>query len=271
MELTVVVSYYKAIDNLKIILQALNNQSNNNFELILSEDDYNENTIKFILDNKHLYSFPITHLYQKEDNGFRKNSMLNRCIIASKAEKIAFIDGDCIPHKHFVKAYLNQLETGCFFAGRAVMLGEKISKRIIEKQSLKQMSFFALLFTSSEKVKDAIYFPYLSLSHKTRGLVGRNWGVNKKHLIDINGFDNDYVRPGVGEDTDVEWRLIESGVKMKSIKNKAIVYHIYHPRTYTQKEVRFNYDLMAKKQKANNYVCLSGINTFAIQNESDLD
>ena len=47
MELTVIISYYKALDNLKLILQSLALQSRKNFEVIISEDDYNEKTIEF--------------------------------------------------------------------------------------------------------------------------------------------------------------------------------------------------------------------------------
>ena len=133
MELTIIISYYKAIDNLKLILKALNNQSNRNFEVILSEDDYNENTIEFILQNNHLFFFPITHLYQKEDNGFRKNEMLNRSIVQSKTNKLTFIDGDCIPHKHFVRENLKSMKEGYIYIGRAVLLGKKLTEQIIEK------------------------------------------------------------------------------------------------------------------------------------------
>ena len=42
MKITIIISYYKALTNLKLILKALNNQSNNNFEVIISEDDQNE-------------------------------------------------------------------------------------------------------------------------------------------------------------------------------------------------------------------------------------
>ena len=106
MEVTIIISYYKALDNLKLILKSFNNQSNNNFEIILSEDDYNEETISFLSKNKSLYKFSINHIYQKEDIGFRKNMMLNRSIVEAKTELLVFIDGDCIPHKHFVKEYI---------------------------------------------------------------------------------------------------------------------------------------------------------------------
>ena len=49
-------------------------------------------------------------------------------------------------------------------------------------------------------MKEAIYNPWFPMAYKTRGLSGRNWGIYKKHLLDINGFDEDYINAGVGED-----------------------------------------------------------------------
>jgi cellulose synthase/poly-beta-1,6-N-acetylglucosamine synthase-like glycosyltransferase len=263
METTVIISYYKAIDNLKLILMALNRQSNMNFEVILSEDDYDENTTKFFLYRKDLYNFPITHVCQKEDKGFRKNEMLNKSIIQAKTGKLIFIDGDCIPHKHFIKNYINSFKEGYIFEGRAVMLDNYITDYLKNKQSLKKLDFFSLFFSNSNKIKDGIYFPLFPLSNKKqgRGLVGRNWGIYKKHLIEINGFDMDYIHAGVGEDVDIEWRLKANGIKSKSMKNKSIVYHLFHEKVYSQEMVKFNYELLYKKQKENKLYCLNGLKT----------
>jgi glycosyltransferase involved in cell wall biosynthesis len=261
MELTIIISYYKAIGNLKLILMALNQQSNMNFEVILSEDDNNEETAKFLVEARNVYKFPITHVFQKEDKGFRKNEMLNKSIIKSKTEKLVFIDGDCVPHKHFVKQYVNLLKEGYLLEGRAVMLGDKITAHIRNSQSLKRLNYFGLFFSDSRKKKDGIYFPLfpLTIRAKGRGLVGRNWGIYKKHLADINGFDMDFVHAGVGEDVDIEWRLKANGIKNRSMKNRSIVYHLYHVKSYSQEMVRFNYNLLSIKQKENNIICLNGL------------
>ena len=259
MELTIIISYYKALANLKLLLKALNNQSNTNFEVILSEDDNNEETIAFLLNNKQYYNFPIQHLYQKENIGFRKNTMLNRSIGQAKSGKIAFIDGDCIPHQHFVKAYVKNINPNYILSGRRVMLSEGISLALLRNSSFNQLNFLSLVFSASTSIKESIYFPFFQLSTKTRGLLGCNWGILKQHLLDVNGFDEDYIRAGVGEDNDIEWRLEANGLKKKSIKNKAIVYHIYHPRSYAEEGVLKNFKLFKIKQEANHIRCLNGI------------
>ncbi|MBL0007718.1 MAG: glycosyltransferase [Saprospiraceae bacterium] len=83
-----------ALDNLRLILKALSQQSCHDFEVIISEDDFNEETIRYFRDHSHTYSFPIRHLHQSADLGFRKNEMLNRSLRECKTELVAFIDGD---------------------------------------------------------------------------------------------------------------------------------------------------------------------------------
>ncbi len=259
MDITVIISYYKALENLKIILLALNNQSSNNFDVIISEDDSNNETVNFIEQNRRNYRFNITHLYQDNDDGFKKNVMLNKCILQSRNDFLVFIDGDCVPHKHFIKEYSKIAEKSYFFSGRAVLLDKKITEYTKQNQTLKKLNFFSILFSKSKKKKDGIYFPYFQLSVKTKGIVGRNWGVHKQHLIDVNGFDTDYVFAGVGEDVDIEWRLLANGVIRKSIKNRAIVYHLFHDKVYSEVKVKENYEIFYKKQKMNNVKCLKGI------------
>lgn len=258
-KLTVIISYYKSLDNLKIILQALENQSCLDFEVIVSEDDNNIQTLNYIKSIKSSFKFAILHLNQTHDEGFKKAVMLNRSIVNSKSEKIAFIDGDCVPHKYFVKQYIDSIDSKSFCVGRSVVLDKKTTEILKATQNLKLLNFFKLLFSKTSELKNGIYFPYFQLSLKTKGLLGRNWGCHRKNLLDINGFDEDYKYAGISEDTDVEWRLISNGIYPKSVKNKAIVYHLYHSRWYSDENERTNYKLMEQKIVQNQIKCNNGI------------
>jgi len=257
-EITVIISYYKNLPNLKLILLALNQQSNQNFDVIISEDDHTD-MASFLANQRKINCFPILHINQKEDLGFRKNAMLNKAIKIAKGNTIVFIDGDCIPHQHFIKEYIKTAKENVFLYGRRVMLSKKISENILANKKLNQLCFTRLICSSSGFIKEGLYLPNLSLSFKTRGLLGCNWGIKKEYLLLVNGFDEDYVAAGVGEDNDIEWRLKAVGLKMKSVKNKAIVYHIYHPRTYAEEKVRQNFVLLHKKQQLNHVKCLNGL------------
>ncbi len=259
MSLSVIISYYKNLPNLQLLLEGLENQSDDNFDVMISEDDHNSETMTFIAQQEDNYSFAISHIYQEEDLGFRKNMMLNRAITRSKNDFLVFLDGDRIPDKHLVRAYRKVAKQGFIFAGRRVMLGEQFSAQLLNTKSTSKLTFGNLLLSDSSKTKEALRCP-IPLALKTnKGLLGCNWGVAKQDLLDVNGFDADYVRAGVGEDNDIEWRLLANGLQTKSMKNKAIVYHIYHPRSYSEDGVQANFRLWDHKKQLNNIKCLNGL------------
>ena len=152
--LTIVISYYKALENLNLILLGLQNQSDKRFDVVLSEDDNNPETVLFLQKNISKFKFSIKHIHQIEDVGFRKNSMLNKAIVNTHNDFVVFIDGDCIPDKHFVRAYQNHKKEGYMYAGRRVMLGELFSKNLLKKRNMSHLNFCTLLNSDSKKVKE---------------------------------------------------------------------------------------------------------------------
>jgi len=172
---------------------------------------------------------------------------------------LVFIDGDCIPHRHFIKEYISNSEAGLILWGRRVMLGQRTSLDVLRSHSVQGFKFVSQLLSDSKSLKNGIYSPHVRLSIKHRGIWGCNWGVRKQHLLDVNGYDEDYTTPTVGEDEDIEWRLLDSGLKPKSMKNKAIVYHLDHPRSYSEEGWAVNLEMLRVKQEANHIVCLNGL------------
>ncbi len=69
-----------------------------------------------------------------------------------------------------------------------------------------------------------------------KGLLGCNFSIAKQDMLDVNGFDERYMYPGVGEDTEMDWRLRNKGMKVFSPKFCMIQYHLWHPRLSRQKE-----------------------------------
>jgi GT2 family glycosyltransferase len=63
---------------------------------------------------------------------------------------------------------------------------------------------------------------------KKRGLLGCNFSIHKDDLLEINGFDERYEAPSIGEDSDIQYRLELNGVGIKSLNNIAVQYHLYH-------------------------------------------
>lgn len=256
MTLSIIISYYKNTKNLKAILNALIFQTDKDFEVVVSEDDNSFETIELIKE----YSTKLNIKHKShEDLGFRKNIILNKSIVASTNEGLVFIDGDCIPNKHFVYQYKRNLEKGIFLIGRRVMLSKKISDKILRTKGYFRINLLKLLLFGTKVIEDGVYLPFINTTTSKRGLCGCNWAVYKSDIIAVNGFDEDYLNPGVGEDVDIEWRLLENGCKQKSIRNKAIVYHLFHERGYSEEKVQENYKLLELKKNEGNIFCKNGI------------
>ncbi len=116
-----------------------------------------------------------------------------------------------------------------------------------------------LLLDKAKNIESGIYSNFLQLftaNDETR-LLGCNFSCNKKDLININGFNEEYLAAGTGEDSDINWRLVKYGVKIKKVKFSAIQYHLYHPRSYGISEN--NIALFEKTKKSNSYTCTEGL------------
>ena len=248
MELSIILAYYRNQNNLELILKALSRQSFHNFELVVAEDDKNPDTHQFLESVRENYPFPILHVDHEEKKGFRKTRALNKAIKVSTGKTLVFIDGDCIPHRHFARQYYRHSDEGVFLAGRRVLLGPVISTKIRSGRNLHQLSGLGLLLSDSKLKKEGLYLPFMRLHLKQKRLSGCNWGIRRSDILKVNGFDQDYERPGVGEDHDIEWRLLASGMRKKAMKNRAIVYHLHHRKNSSAEDAKANNALMEEKK-----------------------
>jgi len=252
---SVIIAYYKNSKALGLIIQAMELQSYKNFEIIIAEDDKKSNFDFLVNQNLKL---KIKHVFQSEDQGFRKNAALNKALAVSEGTHLVFIDGDCIPHHHFLKAYARHLsdENICF--GRRVMISPKLTSDLYNTGQLGLLNFAHILFSGSKRLKYMIYLPFI-IQKREEGIWGHNWGVSKKHLMDINGFDEDYQTAGVGEDVDVEWRLLSKGLNLYSIRFAAIQFHLHHKENYNIDDVQTGKIMLLQKQKDGFIKCKNGL------------
>ncbi|MGB5530184.1 MAG: galactosyltransferase-related protein, partial [Ignavibacteriaceae bacterium] len=141
--------------------------------------------------------------------------------------------------------------------GRRVNLSQKITNQLSEKnvrEGYFEKNFLTLikdgLFGESVDVEKGLYLKNKLLlkffNRKSRGLLGCNFSLFKDDLLKINGFDERYEAPSIGEDSDVQYRLELSGVKIKSINHAAVQYHLYHK---LQERVPRNLELFEEVKK----------------------
>lgn len=268
MNTSVIVSVYKNIENLKAILDALEQQSYRDFEVIVSEDGNSEEMRNFVKCYK--TDLNIQHITQI-DKGWRKNKALNNAIKNSYGEYLIFIDGDCVPHLKFVEEHVTNAEKRKILMGTRVELNSVYSD-LLQKEGMVLFSknyLKRIIFMAINKVKfvgKGIYINpnsvlkfVLAKNKKSKSLIGCNMSFYKTAILELNGFDEDYILPAAGEDDDLVWRFEALGYGFKSVKNLAIQYHLYHEKNWSDSSI--NIAIMLKKQTEKNYFCLNGISS----------
>lgn len=263
---SVIVSFYNKIDYLKLVFAGFEIQTEKNFEVIIADDGSNQDVLNLLQKIIPKYPFRIKHIWQ-EDKGFRKNKILNKAILSSESEYLILIDGDCIPHSHFVEGHLSNAEENIVLTGRRVNLSQKITSQLNEelvKEKFLEKKFYKIIIDGtvgkSIDVEKGIYIKNKSLlkllNRKKRGLLGCNFSLFKKDILSINGFDERYEAPSIGEDSDIQFRLELIGKKIKSINHIAIQYHLYH---ILQERPQKNLDLFEQVKKDKIYFTPFGI------------
>lgn len=256
MDISIIISVYKDLESLDTVLHSLEWQTEKNFEIIIAEDCETKEMVEFI--QKNTYKFLKLKHVSQEDIGFRKTKILNEAIKIAEGKFVIFLDGDCIVHKDFVKEYKKEFKSNRVLVGRRVLLSERLTKKI--KKNFYIPNYFQLLFSKSKHREEGIKIFSISFRKKVRGILGSNFGLSKMLLEKINGFDEDYQRVGTGEDDDLCWRVKRvSNVEIVSIRNKALQYHLDHPRKDRVEDATFNMMLMKKKMKEPGYFCRNGI------------
>ncbi|ASU23357.1 glycosyl transferase [Vibrio qinghaiensis] len=263
-EASVIISFYNNVDALICIIRSLENQQGN-FEIIIADDGSKPSSVEQVQALVDSSSLPITHVWQ-EDCGFRKNRALNKAVQHSKSPYLIFIDGDCVPQSHFVADHLKHRESGFILNGRRVDLDPNYKSALYN--SLKPELFFKsnqlnifsrYLIGKGKNIEKGVRITHPKLfnrlNQKNKGIVGCNFSLHKDDFLLVNGFDNRYDVPSVGEDTDLEYRLIQSGKRIKNIFYQASVLHIIHPELpRLQRAV----ELFEETLRENNIVALDG-------------
>ena len=261
---SVIISVYKDTEALGAMLQALDRQTEKDFEIIVTEDCESEEMDKFLAEYRKRTNF--YHLTQPDD-GWRKTLAENRAIDSARAEYLLFLDGDCIPDKNFVALHLANAEPGKFLTGRRVYLGPFFSRllrkwpwlvRVIENRLI----FLLLLIpmhldkVRSYEVGLSSRFMHWLRGKKPVGIIGCNFSCYKKDMLAINGYNEDL--PGVGaEDSDLQWRFEGLGMATKAVKFLIPVYHLYHEHKRLNYEV--NLRIINENRKLNAFICKNGI------------
>ena len=243
LKISVVVSTYNAEEWLEKVLIGYSVQTYKDFELIIADDGSRATTKELIDRYAANYPVPVRHLWH-EDEGYRRQEILNVAIVEATHEYILMTDGDCIPRADFVEIHAQQAEKGRFLSGGYCKLSMNTSKAITKEDILNQNCFNVKWLNAIDKLDFSNTLklgssPFLGkildlISPTTPSFNNCNSSGFKEDMIAINGYD-ERMKYG-GPDREFGERLENYGVKGKQIRHKAIVVHLDHPRGYKTPE-----------------------------------
>ncbi len=255
---SIVITVYNKYRELNLVLKSLEDQSYKDFEVVIAEDCQKKEMLDFLKDAKNKYSFSIKHVSQ-EDIGFRKNRILNKAIKATETDFIIFLDGDCLVHRNFVKNYMKEAENYDVLYGRRVELSKELTNKILMENPDYRIKFLEILLTKSENSWEALYMPvWINFKKRKLRLLGSNMGVRKEVLYNVNGFNEEYIGAGIGEDSDLAWRLESCGVRHKCLKNTVVQYHLYHSRSTRHNSVNGE-KIITRERMLNRWRTINGL------------
>lgn len=267
MRSSLIISVYKDTTSLKAVLDGLRSQTEKNFEVIISEDGESKEMRDFVAGYHSGNDF--RHLTQP-DVGWRKNQALNNAIRQASSDYLIFIDGDCVLHPRFIENHHRFARPERILAGKRVKLGPEYSTMLrneidrlsefakkIERQGRKVKKDGARFYEEAFYVSPGGWLGFLPGLRKMTQLKGCNMSFYRQAIEAINGFDEDYILPAIGEDIDLTWRFQGLGFQLFSLRNLAVQYHLYHKENWTDQSE--NELIMGGKQQNSQFSALNGL------------
>ena len=227
---SLIIATYNWPKALDLCLQSVLNQKVLPGEVIIADDGSGEETRQLIEKHKKNFPIPLFHVWH-EDAGFRLSAIRNKAIALSDGDYIIQIDGDLILHPYFIHDHLEARRAHHFVAGSRVMLNPSTTENLLEHRSI-DIKKFRTKGMSFNDMRNKALRRWLAERYKTSGrftyyVKGCNMAFYKSDLIMVNGYNEAFQGWG-SEDREIAIRLINAGVRKRSLKMGALCYHLYH-------------------------------------------
>ena len=260
MKISVIVPTYNRPRALKLSLLSLAQQSVIPHEVLIADDGSTSETAELVMSMQDSLKelFPMRHVWH-EDRGFRKPMILNETVRQSSGEYLIFLDGDCMAHRHFIRAHIEYGGPDAIISGKRVEIGRELTERLLEREQIVNRMTLGLLWDAlrgkSRKVEEAIMIKnslLRKLAHRDRitddGVWGCNFSISKQLFLDINGCDEDF-QDGSIEDNDLGIRALNQGKQVRSVRGLAIIFHLWHKSTWDFSNEKYLHNKAMLKQR----------------------
>lgn len=269
MNTAVILTTYNRPDALEAALEGFSEQEDAAFELIVADDGSTPETGTLVERYAQRVPFSVRHVWQ-EDRGFRAGAARNRAVAQTRAEYIIFSDGDCVPPPFFVKRHIALAERGYFLAGNRILLSQAFTDLLLRRRVPVHRWSAARWMIAWAKRDVNRALPLVRLPdgafrkrapQRWEGVKTCNFSLWRTDLVRTNGFDERYAGWGL-EDSDLVIRLLHAGVRHKSARFAAPVFHLWHrenDRTGLSENQRHLQEILG----SNRVVALEGLDRYS--------
>lgn len=255
--LALIVNTWNQPEYLARVLQAISRQSSAPEEVLLADDGSQTATGEVFRQWAAAGRVPAQHVWQ-EHQGFRRARILNQAIAKAKAEYVVFLDGDTLPHPHFIRDHRQLAPPGAFIQGHRALVGQKaavwfgLGRFAPDRRK-------ALLQGQLSGLKHAFRWPcpWRQSRADLRGVRGCNLAIWREDLVRVNGYNEEFVGWG-REDSELALRLMNAGVRRLDVRGWALCFHLWHAPVSRQ-ELATNDELLARSQASRATRCEQGL------------
>jgi GT2 family glycosyltransferase len=230
----VVISTYNRTKALDLVLQGLSRQKVQARQIVVGDDGSTDET-RDVIASWRSRGLPVEHCWH-EDRGYRKSVIMNQAMRAVNQPLCIFTDGDCVPLEGFVRDHLRYAEVGYILAGPRMLASAALTQRLEsgEESCLGRNIFWWLgqrMRGNINRLLPLIHLPdgawRKSSPTKWEWVRGCNFSVETKHVWRVGGFEENLFGWGP-DDSDIAVRMINAGVRVKSLRFAAPVLHLWH-------------------------------------------
>lgn len=235
--ISIVVSTYEWPDALDAVLRALAGQSDPEFDVVVADDGSTEFTARTVERWRESLGRRLVHAWQP-DEGFRLARARNLGAAAARGRYLVFIDGDCLPRRHFVAAIRRAALAGWFLAGTRLELSERLSQHVLQTRTpIERWSAARLVARAGRDIRGWRHLTSRDRRRSWRPELPDFWPhgsaygfcavVARADFEAVNGYDTRFVGWG-DEDVDLAVRLQRHGLRCGYAGPRSAMLHLWH-------------------------------------------
>lgn len=230
MNVSLIITTYNWPEALGVVLHSVLQQTYPSLQVVIADDGSSHETAETVASVLKSAHFPWCHV-RHGDHGIRQARVKNLGARHATGDYLIFIDHDVALHPEFIQDHVDCAEADCFLQGKRVFLSPEITSRQVRTGRFTPLSPFT---AGLENRKNGFRAPALAalLNRKKRFQVtlrGCNLSMPLTSFLDVDGYDETFDGLWGREDSDICYRLFNSGRYLKNLWLAGLQYHLHHP------------------------------------------